>query len=167
MVEAARALAQSVDANSKGDNKMMEDLQALADMYSNIAAKKKKVEMDNTVKNNGIKTYEKDGPSPRVQTPPPRVQEDPRLIVASSVASNVACPKKANSSIIFEEDSDTPANNTRARKNITRTITQEAVLSTMELSQAQVSAKNIHCNCCVIGPMLSWTPMGNCCSVDI
>ena len=98
--------------------------------------------MDNTVKNNGIKTYKEDIPSPRAQTPPPRAQKDPRLIVASSVVSNAACPKKANSTIIMQSESDAPANNTRARKSIVRTIPQEAVLSAMELSQARVSAKS-------------------------
>ena len=77
----------------------------------------------------------------------PRVPNEPQLIVACPTDAVVTserqypCPPLPN--YITQEDSDAPANNTRARRGATRSITQETILQCMEVSSASFNPKNL------------------------
>ena len=150
VVAAAQQLAQAIGGNSKGGNKVMAALQEAAKLFENIAQENKE---NSKPTSNGV-THQS-ATVPRVPTRAQKTKESTRLVVACpSVAVieskwhpfpslNIPKYKGYTPESIFQEQKEVPAHNTRSRKELPRSITQETVLSAMEMSNTNVTARNL------------------------
>ena len=141
--------------------------------------KKKTAELnENVITNNGIRTHPQETiplaeaptqlpaeppprvltPTPRVNAPSPRVEIEPQLVVACPTDANfVNSEKRPNypmPNYISQDKVEAPAHNTRAQRSNPLSITQETILSCIEmLTTKQVQetspADISHSKCCV------------------
>ena len=86
-------------------------------------------------------------PTPRVNAPSPRVETEPRLVVACPTDANFVNSEKQPNypmpNYISQDEAEAPAHNTRARRPQQLSITQETILSCIEMSTAKPSARNL------------------------
>ena len=163
VVAAAHQLTLALQGNSIGEPRHLEELKQVAKVFEDIASKKASKAAENTITNNGIQLLPQEEiptieePIPRVdkapnqeeystEDPSPRVPNAPQLIVAYPSDAVVPTREDSSSSIpnyISQDDEQIPTYNTRSRRAITRSITQEALLSTMEVTTSRPSAKNL------------------------
>ena len=115
VVAAAQQLAQTIGANSKGENKAMAASQEAATLFENIAQENKentKSPSSNNSSNNS--TTHQSVPIPRVLTRAQKEKPDPRLVVACPKEAVVA--SKRHPLLIpnysFREQTEVPAHNT-------------------------------------------------------
>ena len=83
----------------------------------------------------------------RLEEPPPRVDASQGLIVAYpkeavDKASKEAQPTQDHRNQSKKDEEEAPAHNTRARKG-TRSITQELMMATVEMTTAQPTPRNL------------------------
>ena len=131
VVEASQRLTEAVTANYKGAaSEQMLSLKQLEKVFNQIEEKNAQEVADKQLKNNDIKTYNKD-PQPRVAVPQPSMGfivteqvEEPQFIVAFPTEAVVNSLKWPLSNYISQDEEEAPAQNNRLRKNIQRTITQ-------------------------------------------
>ncbi|KAL7530483.1 LOW QUALITY PROTEIN: hypothetical protein ACHAXR_003517 [Thalassiosira sp. AJA248-18] len=144
VVAAAQQLAQAIGGNSKGENKAMAALKEAAKLFENIAQENKENATTSSNNNNNTSTHQS-APVPRVRTRAQKTKESPRLVVACPTEAVVESKRHPFPipNYIIQEQAEVPAHNTRAKRNIPRTITQETLLSAMEMSSANVTARNL------------------------
>ncbi|KAL7532914.1 hypothetical protein ACHAXR_004935 [Thalassiosira sp. AJA248-18] len=151
VVAAAQQLAQAIGGNSKGENKAMEALKEAAKLFEEIAQDNKRKVTATTNKNKTFKTQQ--------SVALPRVQKATGEAPLTSPRLVVACPSEAvveskrhpfpdlnipkYKAIIIEKQTEAPAHNTRSRKEIPRTITQEAMLTAVKMSSTNTTARNL------------------------
>lgn len=142
----------------------MTDYQVLVQVekcFDAIAKDKAAVAQEKEVVDNGILTVPANTPlpdkpaetpisSPRVETvPPPRVAITPRLVVVCPTVAIVVSTKKGPHQPAphhippYDEPVGAPAHNTQAKRIIQRSLTQETILSCIEMSTANATPQNM------------------------
>ena len=119
----------------------------MAIVLKKIAEKDSQEVTDNQPENNSIKTYNKE-PQPKVAVPQTRVESTkpeqeiyPQLIVKRPKEAVVESLKRPIPNYTPQDKEEMPAQNTRSRKHIQRTIIQESILSEMEITSSAPTAR--------------------------
>ena len=80
-------------------------------------------------------------PQPRVESTTPEQEIEPQLIVQFLMELFVKSLIRLIPYYVSQDEEETPAQNTRSRKNIQHTITQEAILAGMESTYSSPTAR--------------------------
>jgi len=137
----------------------LQQVKQLAKLFREIAMEKTTKARQGQVQNNGIQRTitPAAAPSPRVdkelspmveEAQPPRVEKEPRMIVACTKEAGCYVEPGHGLALISQEieepqEIQAPARRTSSRMAMGRTITQEAMLSCIEMSDAKVTPRSL------------------------